>query len=1187
MTALLAALLPASSAPAARPGRCTAEVPCAVPESPGTGAAAVLGAVSRLTGAPALTVELPAGVAELDVPAGATVAQLRDAVLEARPRAVAGAEPRIAIDAEADAGAGAGAEFAVDLTRPGTLAVSVPVTGPGVEEALAVLAGRLARAVAAATADRPIGELPLLSEAERHLLTVRLNDTERPVPAVSALDLLLARAETDAGRVAVRCDAGELTYRELWHAAAGLADDLAALGVPRGGLVRVCLPRGRELVVAWLGIWLAGGVCVPLDPGYPAERLVRLTAETGDGPILVGPGSPTPGVPLDLARLLERPPADAPRPHFPIDPDAMAYVMFTSGSTGRPKAVGIPHRGLVNLLTVTGPEFGPRAGERSLQFASPSFDVSVWEIFAALSAGATVVPFDGEDVAADVLAGFVRRHEVSTVFLLAALLVHLDPARFPGVRTVVTGGDCSHQALADRWQPGRRLVYVYGPTEATVFQSWHFCAAGAADPFPTVGTPMPNLRYHVLDRTGAIAVPGAIGELVVAGAGVGIGYLNRDGTGAFGTEPVPPFGPAYRTGDLASHRADGRIDFRGRADHQVKVRGFRVELGEVEAALAAVCGDASAVVVAHRRADGETLLVGYLTGNAPGLGAVRAELARRLPYYMIPAALVPVAALPMTPHGKVDRALLAATPPPAAADGPADGPDDETGRAVLAAMAAVLDRPDLTPGADFFRAGGHSMAAAELAAALSAELGVRVRAGDVFTCPTPALLAARVRTLGAAGPAAAGPEPDLAGWLWRARQSQPAGSTAYSVPLLLHGTGTVEPGRLAAALRELERRHPVTTQAYVEARGELEIVPAARPAELEVVDLTAAPGELDGHVAARVATPFDLETGPLLRVTWFRLGPAAWALLLVADHLICDGPSLPLFAEDLLRGHDFPATAPDPDPGPGIAVDPQPERAAETYWAGRLVDPPLPLRLPTDVPRRPRDRRPAAAAAIELPPRTAAALDGPLRGRSPFSLAAAAVAVALARRCEAAEVCVGTAVDRRPALGRTGRAGCFVSTVPIRIPTAAGTVSDVLDATAASVIDAVDHAQFPFDRMTATLDPPRHPGRTPYFDVWVTLYDEVRAGAPPGLSAAGAPVPTAETIFDLSYQFCRHAGGCRMLLVYDRDLYHEETVAGLLGDARAALEELIDAPATAVHSKEHRAGQEPDREPLFAGFHFD
>ncbi len=747
-----------------------------------------------------------------------------------------------------------------------------------------------------------------------------LNDTAAEVPDGNLADLLRARSARWAQHPAVIGRDRTLTHAALHRAADALAGRLAAHGAAPGGVVRVCLPRSAELVVALLAVLRCGAAYLPLDPGYPPARLAQI-AEDVPGELTVTTRDLAGRVPagrnvlLDLDELLAARP-QSPPDRSPATARDLAYVIHTSGSTGRPKGVGIAHHGLVNLLAATAEPFGLGPGRRVLQFSGPGFDVSVWEIFAALWAGAAVVPFDAPVASAEALAGLVRDREVDTVFLLAALLAQLDPADFPGVRTVVTGGEAFCQALVDRWAVTgtRELYYVYGPTEATVFQSWHRCPPGAPGEPPTVGRPMANLRYHVRDDRGRPVGPGVVGELYIGGAGVGRGYVGRPELDAERFVPDPddprPGARLYRTGDLVSHRPDGTLDFRGRADRQVKIRGFRIEPGEVEAALAALPGIAAAAVVVP---DGtpEPLLVAHVVTRGPGLpGDWRDRLAQRLPYYMVPAAVAVCDRLPETPNGKIDRRELArrglAGAPPATAEAAAGA----ALRPALRELFGVALGRGATDTDDFFQLGGTSLRAASLAQAATARLGVPVTVRDLFEAPTPAALAARLATRPAAGVRTESPAESPAGpaaspaqrRLWLEQQLRGERDAAYHVPLLLRCTGTLQPQALARAVTALQDRHPAVRTAFDERGGAP--VPRLRTDTVPLAVETAADAAARDALVDRLShEPFDLANGPLLRVTLIRT-PGDCHLLLVFHHTVADQLSLEIAARDLVACHD-------------------------------------------------------------------------------------------------------------------------------------------------------------------------------------------------------------------------------------------------------------------------------------------
>ncbi|MCW6011265.1 amino acid adenylation domain-containing protein, partial [Micromonospora sp. CPCC 205371] len=382
--------------------------------------------------------------------------------------------------------------------------------------------------------------------------------------------------------VAVVCGGESLTYGGLLSRAGGLAHRLRSRGVGAESVVGLCLPRGVDMVVGMLGVWLAGGAFVPLDPDYPADRLEFMVADAGADVVLtdVSAGGWSPSV-----------------PEVVVDPGQLAYVIYTSGSTGRPKGVQLAHGGLVNLVAGLG---GLLRG-RVLQFASFSFDASVLDVAVTLAGGGTLV-IAGADERSEMgrLTRLIRSAAVEATSVVPSLLRVLDPAAVSGMSTVLSGAEVLDAGLAGRWLPGRRLVNTYGPTEATVMTTTVDLVS--ADRLPPIGVSLPNTRVYVLDRCLRPAPVGVVGELWVAGAGLARGYGGRAAlTGErFIADPVAGDGSRmYRTGDRGRWTAGGVLEFVGRADDQVKVRGFRIEPGEVEAVLSAHPGVAAAVVTAH------------------------------------------------------------------------------------------------------------------------------------------------------------------------------------------------------------------------------------------------------------------------------------------------------------------------------------------------------------------------------------------------------------------------------------------------------------------------------------------------------------------------------------------------------------------------------------------------------------
>ncbi|MBD0708854.1 MULTISPECIES: amino acid adenylation domain-containing protein [unclassified Streptomyces] len=560
-------------------------------------------------------------------------------------------------------------------------------------------------------------------------------------------------------------------YGELRRRADALAARLAGRGIGPEDRVAIHLERSVDLVVAMLGVLKTGAAFVPVSPEYPRERIDFMLRDSGAAAVVAEPGGVLPGG-APVVPVADPADADGPRgetpPAYPGPPtagapgDAAAYVIYTSGSTGRPKGVVVTHANALGL--VRGQEyvrFGP--DETFLQLSPTSFDASAFEIWGALLHGARLVLPGSTYQAIDELPEVVREHGVSTLFLTPALFHELVRSKvevFDGVGQVVVGGDVlsparSGQFLRYAAGQGRRVVLVngYGPTETTTFATAHPVTPEdtAADRLP-VGRPLAGVRVHVLDEALRPVPAGERGQIFVAGGGVTRGYANRPGATAAAFLPDPwsavPGARMYRTGDLGRLRPDGTVEYLGRADEQVKVRGFRVEPKEVELALLGLPGVREAAVVAEEVADGGKQLVAYVVGH-PGeetdAPRLRAALAGTLPPHLVPSRLVITAELRLGPSGKLDRRALAEQAAATAAQaeaGPEDGRGSPAGtapvgrnQAILAEVwAKVLDVPHVGPDDDFFALGGDSMLAIR-AVADAEELGVTVSLADMFHTP--------------------------------------------------------------------------------------------------------------------------------------------------------------------------------------------------------------------------------------------------------------------------------------------------------------------------------------------------------------------------------------------------------------------------------------------------------------------
>jgi amino acid adenylation domain-containing protein len=610
--------------------------------------------------------------------------------------------------------------------------------------------------------------------------------------------------------------------------------------------VGLCLERGLDMVVSMLAVWKAGGAYLPLDPGYPAGRLSFMVADSGTRVVvgaggaaggLAGAGSVVrlddPGQAAAIAGCAAGGAAAA------AHPGRLAYVVYTSGSTGRPKGIGVSH-GDIAALAAPGDYITIGPGDVVAQTSSTSYDAAVFEIWGALANGARLAWLEREVLLEPRRLGAeAGRRGITVLFLVTALLHRLAaaPEGLRRVREVLFGGEAadpgSVRRVLEAGRPGR-LVHLYGPAEATTFATWRAVTEAAAATVP-IGRPLANMRAYVVDRSMAPVPVGVPGELLVAGAGVARGYLGRAGLTAerFTTDPFAGDGSrVYRTGDRARWLPGGELDFLGRADDQVKVRGFRIEPGEVEAALAAHPAVGAAVVAAGGHGDGRRLAAWLVpagpAGSIPPAGELRGFLAARLPEFMIPAVFTELAALPLTANGKVDRAAL---PAPDAAragqDGQPAGPRSVTEELLAGIWAQVLDTDLAGQDDNFFALGGHSLLATQVISRIRAAFGAEVPVAALFDRPTIAGLAA---VIDAAAPGLPVPPVTPAGRegpvplsfaqqrLWFIHQLDP-GSAEYNAPSPVPLAGDLDVAALGAALAGVTARHEVLRTRLVAGDG--------------------------------------------------------------------------------------------------------------------------------------------------------------------------------------------------------------------------------------------------------------------------------------------------------------------------------------------------------------------------------
>ncbi|MFG2956785.1 amino acid adenylation domain-containing protein, partial [Streptomyces sp. NPDC048291] len=1070
----------------------------------------------------------------------------------------------------------------------------------------------------------------VLAESERRQVVAGWNDTSAAVADESVLELFEGWVRRSPGAVAVVCGDTEASYGELNARADRLAWHLRGLGVGPESVVGLCLPRGVDMVAALLGVWKAGAAYVPVDPEYPAERVAYLLADSGAACVLAErdtAGSLLAEMPDVRVVWLEdvEAAADGEGPGCSSlvgvrHVDGLAYVIYTSGSTGRAKGVGVGHGAVRNLAGVFGPLMGVGPGVGVLQFASFSFDASVLDVVVALSSGGTLVVASGEERAEPVRLR--ERAGLDVASVVPSLLEVLEPSDLGEVRTLLVGASAISVSTARAWAENLCLVNTYGPTESTVMVTAGVVDPAHPGPVP-MGSPIANTRLYVLDRWLRPVAPGVVGELYVAGAQLARGYVgNAPLTGE--RFVACPFGSGermYRTGDRARWTADGQLVFAGRVDDQVKVRGFRIEPGEVQAVVAAHPAVARAAVVARPDTQGELRLVAYVvphdeTLHMTDLAAdVEEFTATRLPGYMVPSAVVVLDELPLNANGKVDRAALPA--PEFAAGGAGRAPADVREELLCAAFAQVLGVESVGVDDDFFALGGHSLLAVRLVSRVRVLLGQEVGVRALFQAPTPEGLAAHLAAerSGPVRPALAAaverPERTPLSYgqqrLWFLSQLE-GPSPTYNIPTVLSLAADVDRAALTAALRDVLGRHEVLRTTFPEAAGEpyQRVVPNGElDWGLEVVDLAGASAdEVAAAIGERARYAFDLTAELPIRGWLLEVDEQSCVLVLVVHHIAGDGWSMGPLARDLSTAYAARCAgrAPEWRPLPvqyadytlwqrellGEGTDPESLVSHQVdYWRSALAGIPEELELPFDRPR------PAVAGHLGHVSERRVSADVHARlvevaraeGVTVFMVLQAALAVLLSRLGAGEDIPIGSAVAGRTDEGLDDLVGFFVNTLVIRTDLSGDpTFRDVLARVRERSLGALAHQDVPFERLVEELAPVRSLARHPLFQVMLTLQnvDGATLDLPRPESARSAPAgpTTAVSKFDLDVtagELHDEEGapaGLRFVVRAATDVFDAGSAAALAERWVRVLEQVVAVPEVRLHAVEVLAESE-------------
>ncbi|WP_420127106.1 amino acid adenylation domain-containing protein [Longimicrobium sp.] len=1079
---------------------------------------------------------------------------------------------------------------------------------------------------AAANADARLSELDLLSAEERHVVVGEWNAVAGAPPAAGTFvhERFEAQAERTPGAAALVYENETLSYAELNARANRLAHHLRTLGVGPDARVGICTERGFEMVVGVLAVLKAGGAYLPLDPAYPAERLRYMLEDGAPAALLTQPAlrplfadATLPVIELGSAGAAwEEQPAGNPD-RGGLTAEHLAYVIYTSGSTGRPKGVRVPHGSVGATLAVAGEAFGFGAGDRVPSLASFAFDIWLFETLLPLLVGGTVrlVP---RDRVVDVPGLVENLAACTTVHAVPALMRRIvDEVRatpegvLNTLRHAFVGGDAVAPDLLEEMRtafPAAEIHVLYGPTEAAIICATHRLGEEAAAR-QMVGRPLGNATLYVVEPGGRVAPVGVPGELWLGGASVARDYLGRPGLTAERFAPDPfsaePGARLYRTGDRVRWLADGSLEFLGRTDFQVKVRGFRIEPGEIEARLAEHAGVREAVVLVREDVPGERRLVAYVAGDETAAADVlRAHLSERLPEYMVPAAYVRLDALPLTPNGKVDRKALPAPEGDAFSARGYEAPSGQAEVAVAAIWAELLGAERVGRHDHFFDLGGHSLLAVRVISRVRQALGVEVSARDVFARRGVAHFG---RGLERPAPAEGGAiEPaDRTGniplsfaqqRLWFLEQLGNLGST-YHMPLRLRLRGELDRGALVRALDRIVARHEALRTSFptVDEEPVQRIAPAEESGfRLVEHDLRAsadAEDELRRIVQEETNAPFDLAQGPLFRGRLIRMAADDNGLLLTMHHSVSDGWSAGVLHREV--GALYAAFARgEPDPLPPLPIQyadyavwhrqwvegPVLEAQAE-YWTQTLAGAPELLELPTDHARPAKQDFAGGLVNLELDEGLAAALRtlSQRHGTTLFMTLLAGWAAVLARLSGQDDVVIGTPSANRGRAEVEDLIGFFVNTLPVRVDlSGAPTTAGLLDRVRARALEAQRNQDIPFEQVVERVHPTRTRAHSPIFQVLFTWQNAPGGSLElPGLAqgplhpaGSGGSLSEVTSKFDLSLTLGEYGGRIAGSVEYATALFDRATVERHVGYLRRVLEQMVADDTRPVHRLE-------------------
>ena len=1064
-----------------------------------------------------------------------------------------------------------------------------------------------------------VDDYSALTEQERHKILVEWNDTRADYPRhLCVHELFAAQVAKTPDNIAVIFEGQKLTYQELNHRANQVAHYLQSLGVEPEVLVGICVERSLEMIIGMLGILKAGGAYVPLDPTYPKERLSFMLSDSQVQVVLTqekfveeltASGAKLVFLDTDWESFQRE---SNENPGSGVTSANLAYVIYTSGSTGTPKGVLIQHQGVCNLIHAQIKLFDIHPASCVLQFASFSFDASVWEIFMTLCSGASLYLGNQDSLRPGIdLIRFLRQQSITHATLPPTALAALPKEELPNLQTLIVAGEACNPKLIAQWSKERRFFNAYGPTESTVCATVAECTFGETQ--PTIGRAIANIQIYILDHNLQPVPIGVPGELYIGGDGLARGYLNRPELTKekFISNPFKKTEGSrlYKTGDLARYLPDGNIEFLGRVDNQVKIRGFRIELDEIEKLLIQHPDVKQAAVIAREDIPGDKRLLAYVVLNQKPEAIVttlKNLLQENLPQYMIPGVFVVLDSLPLTPNGKVDRQNLPVcdrTRPDLEESFVA--PRNPIEEKLAAIWADLLGYEQIGVNDNFFNLGGHSLIVAQILSRVRDSFQVELSFANIFANPTVAGLASviqqhelleqklqspAIQRISRAGMLPVSFAQERVYFI----QEVAPENTAYQAQATLRFQGHLDVTVLKKCLSEIVQRHEIFRTTFPAVNGRLfQVIHSSSPIELNVVDIEKFTGleqeaEIQRLFDAEVKKPFYLDKLPLVRWLLLKLNDQDHLLVHIEHHMVHDGWSFNnVFLKEFLALYQaFCEGHPSPLPELPIQfvdfaswqrewVQSQEAQAQLAYWQQQLSGSPPLLELPYDRPRPAEQTYNGAQVRLELPITLCESLRVLSRqeGITLFMTTLAAFLVIVRRYTGQDDLCLGTAVANRRMRETEQLIGMIVNNLVLRTDLSGNpTFRELLGRVRKVSLEAFANEDLPFDKVVEVIKPIRNLSYNPLFQVMFSFHDSPRPDLTlPGLNiTTNVALSNKSTKFDLDVVLIPHSQlngkdkGITLIWEYNADLFDAATIQQMVDQYQVLLKGIVDNPEQRV-----------------------